>query len=57
MKPYKYQSASTIKDAVSLLKNGKASVLAGGTDILNLLKQGALAEPPKPWLILNGCPA
>jgi NADPH-dependent glutamate synthase beta subunit-like oxidoreductase/CO/xanthine dehydrogenase FAD-binding subunit len=47
MKPYKYKSAGTIKAAVSFLKNGKASVLAGGTDILNLLKQGALAEPPE----------
>lgn len=47
MKPYKYQSADTLGTAVSLLKKGKASVLAGGTDILNLLKQGALAEPPQ----------
>lgn len=56
MKPYKYQSAATISMAVSLLKNGNASVLAGGTAILNLLKQGALAEPPETLVNIKRVP-
>ena len=47
MKRFAYKNAATIADAVSSLKAGNAAVLAGGTDILNLLKIGALTNPPE----------
>ena len=56
MKPYHYQSADTLRTAVSLLKKGKAAVLAGGTDMLNVLKQGALAEPPETLVNIKRVP-
>lgn len=47
MKRFSYKSAKTLTEAVAILKAGRSAVLAGGTDILNVLKQGALAEPPE----------
>jgi len=47
MERFAYTDAATIADAVSMLKTKGASVLAGGTDILVLLKKGALLNPPK----------
>jgi xanthine dehydrogenase YagS FAD-binding subunit len=46
MKKFTYRNTTTIAEAVSLLKAGNAAILAGGTDILNLLKMGALTNPP-----------
>jgi xanthine dehydrogenase YagS FAD-binding subunit len=46
MKRFAYKNATTLDDAVSILKEGKAAILAGGTDILNLMKIGALTNPP-----------
>jgi aerobic carbon-monoxide dehydrogenase medium subunit len=42
---FEYSSPSALSDAVSLLArtNGKAKVLAGGTDVLLLMKQRAIA--------------
>jgi xanthine dehydrogenase YagS FAD-binding subunit len=47
MKEFDYRNAETINDAVSLLKTGNATILAGGTDLLNLLKMGVLSKPPE----------
>jgi xanthine dehydrogenase YagS FAD-binding subunit len=47
MERFAYKNATTVADAVSILRTEKASILAGGTDILNLLKMGALTNPPK----------
>lgn len=47
MKTFSFKNAATIEEASSLLKAGRAAVFAGGTDILTVLKAGALAEPPK----------
>jgi xanthine dehydrogenase YagS FAD-binding subunit len=47
MKTFKYKNAATLNEAVLLLKSGRAAVLAGGTDIINVLKQGALPQPPE----------
>ena len=47
MERFSYKNAATVADAVSMLKSEDASVLAGGTDILGLLKKGALTNPPK----------
>lgn len=51
MKTFKYKDAATLAEAVALLDSGNAAVLAGGTDLLNVLKQGALPEPPE--LLVN----
>jgi xanthine dehydrogenase YagS FAD-binding subunit len=56
MKRFAYKNATTIADAVSILKEGNAAVLAGGTDILNLLKIGVLAKPPKTLVNIKNIP-
>ena len=56
MKRFAYRNTTTIADAVSLLKAGNAAVLAGGTDILNLLKIGALTSPPATLVNIKNIP-
>lgn len=56
MKRFAYKNATTITDAVSILKTGKAAVLAGGTDILNLMKIGALTDPPETLVNIKNIP-
>jgi len=56
MKRFAYKNAKTIADAVSVLKSGNASILAGGTDILNLLKVGALTSPPETLVNIKNVP-
>jgi xanthine dehydrogenase YagS FAD-binding subunit len=51
MKKFAYKNAENITDAASLLKTGSAAILAGGTDILNLLKIEALNISPE--LLVN----
>ena len=51
MKKFAYKNAETITDAASLLKTGSAAILAGGTDILNLVKIEALNISPE--LLVN----
>ena len=45
MNRFEYASPSTVESAVQLLSGG-AAVLAGGTDLLSLMKDGA-AKPPR----------
>ena len=49
MRRFAYKNTATIAEAVSFLNANKAAVLAGGTDILNLLKMGALQVLPRRW--------
>ena len=56
MKRFAYRNTTTIADAVSLLKAGDAAILAGGTDILNLLKIGALTNPPATLVNIKNIP-
>jgi len=56
MKRFAYKNVTTIADAVSILKAGSAAVLAGGTDILNLLKSGALTSPPETVVNIKNIP-
>ena len=56
MKRFVYRNATTVAEASSLLKAGNAAVLAGGTDILNLLKVGALANPPAALVNIKNIP-
>lgn len=56
MERFAYKNAATLADAVSTLKTEHASVLAGGTDILNLLKKGALTNPPQKLVNIKNIP-
>ena len=56
MKRFAYKNAITIAEAVSILKAGNAAILAGGTDILNLLKSGALTNPPETLVNIKNIP-
>ncbi len=53
MKNFAHRNARSVKEAVNLLKKhpGKAKLNAGGTDLLGLLKNSALAQYPE--LIIN----
>lgn len=51
MQKFAFKNTESVTNAVSLLKSGKAAVLAGGTDILSLLKTEALS--PSPELLVN----
>jgi len=56
MKKFAYKNATTVAEAVSLLRTGHAAVLAGGTDILDLLKVGALTAPPETLVNIKNIP-
>ena len=48
MQPFEYANPRTVQEAVGLLGKSweEANVLAGGTDLLSLLKQiGAVSDP------------
>jgi len=47
MKRFTYKNAKTLDEATALLKAGKAAVLAGGTDIVNVFKYGCEENPPE----------
>ena len=51
MKKFAFKNTESIADAALLLKSDNAAVLAGGTDILNLLKADALSQSPE--LLVN----
>ncbi|MFB3885500.1 MAG: FAD-dependent oxidoreductase [Thermodesulfobacteriota bacterium] len=46
MKPFKHKDAKTIKEAIALQIKGKAKLIAGGTDLLGILKDKILPEYP-----------
>ena len=58
MKIFEHHNAGSVKDAVSLLKKYKKSavVIAGGTDLLGLLKDEALPAYPKCVINLKSIP-
>jgi CO/xanthine dehydrogenase FAD-binding subunit len=56
MRRFAYRNTTTVAEAVSLLKAGHAAVLAGGTDIINLLKIGALTSPPETLVNIKNIP-
>jgi len=53
MRPFKYFNAETIDEAVSILREykGKARIIAGGTDLLGILK--AQIYPEYPEVLVN----
>jgi len=56
MRRFAYRNTTTVAEAVLLLKAGHAAVLAGGTDIINLLKIGALTNPPQTLVNIKNIP-
>jgi CO/xanthine dehydrogenase FAD-binding subunit len=42
MKSFKYKDAKTIKAAIKLQSKGKSKLIAGGTDLLGILKDEIL---------------
>jgi xanthine dehydrogenase YagS FAD-binding subunit len=56
MQKFAFKNTESVADAVSLLKSGNAAVLAGGTDILNLLKTEALSKSPEVLVNIKNIP-
>lgn len=58
MKGFNHISARTVEEAAGLLKssNGKASVIAGGTDLLGILKDRVLPDYPEIVIDLKTIP-
>ncbi len=58
MKRFKHYDARTVDEAVSLLKEfeGKAKVIAGGTDIVGLFKDEVFAERPEALINIKTIP-
>ena len=56
MKKFAYKNATTVADAVSILRADNSAVLAGGTDILNLLKIGVYTSPPETLVNIKNIP-
>src|SRR4030042_5430956 len=54
MKPFNHIDAGTVDEAVTLLKdNGKAKLIAGGTDLLGVLKDRILPDYPEALINLK----
>jgi NADPH-dependent glutamate synthase beta subunit-like oxidoreductase/CO/xanthine dehydrogenase FAD-binding subunit len=51
MKPFEHIDARTVEEAVELLQEGHSKLIAGGTDLLSLLKDRVLPTYPK--LLIN----
>jgi len=53
MKPFNHVNVKTVDEAIALLKEyqGRAKLIAGGTDLLGILKSNILPESPK--VIIN----
>lgn len=58
MKRFKHYDACTLDEAVSLLKefDGRANIIAGGTDIVGLFKDNVFAESPEALINIKTIP-
>ncbi len=58
MRPFKHLNVENIRECVSLLQehNGRAKVIAGGTDLLGVLKGEILPESPELLINIKGIP-
>ena len=58
MKRFKHYDVSTVDEAVSLLKefDGKAKIIAGGTDLIGLFKDEVFAERPEALINIKTIP-
>ena len=53
VKKFKHVNATTIEDAVSALGSGNAHVIAGGTDLINTMRECVLPDDMYPETIVN----
>jgi NADPH-dependent glutamate synthase beta subunit-like oxidoreductase/CO/xanthine dehydrogenase FAD-binding subunit len=51
MKPFKHRDAKTVEEAVELLRGNRSKLIAGGTDLLGVLKDRVL--PTYPEVLVN----
>ena len=56
MKPYKHIDAKTINGAIKLQSKGKTKLIAGGTDLLGILKDRILPEYPETVINIKTIP-
>ena len=56
MKPFGHVNVGTLEEAVALLRDGKAQVTAGGTDLLGTLKDTILPDYPETVVNLKTIP-
>jgi NADPH-dependent glutamate synthase beta subunit-like oxidoreductase len=56
MKPFKHKDAKTIKEAITLQSKGKTKLIAGGTDLLGILKDKILPEYPETVINIKTIP-
>jgi NADPH-dependent glutamate synthase beta subunit-like oxidoreductase len=56
MKPFKHKDAKTINEAVKLQSKGKTKLIAGGTDLLGILKDKILPDYPETVINIKTIP-
>jgi NADPH-dependent glutamate synthase beta subunit-like oxidoreductase len=56
MKPFEHKDAKTVKEAVVLQSKGKTKLIAGGTDLLGILKDRILPEYPETVINIKTIP-
>jgi NADPH-dependent glutamate synthase beta subunit-like oxidoreductase/CO/xanthine dehydrogenase FAD-binding subunit len=56
MKPFKHKDAKTVNDAVKSQSKGKTKLIAGGTDLLGILKNQILPEYPETLINIKTIP-
>jgi NADPH-dependent glutamate synthase beta subunit-like oxidoreductase len=56
MKPFKHRDAKTVEEAVELLRGNESKVIAGGTDLLGVLKDRVLPTYPELLVNIKGIP-
>jgi NADPH-dependent glutamate synthase beta subunit-like oxidoreductase len=56
MKPFKHKDAKTINQAIALQSKGKTKLIAGGTDLLGILKDKILPEYPETVINIKTIP-
>jgi NADPH-dependent glutamate synthase beta subunit-like oxidoreductase/CO/xanthine dehydrogenase FAD-binding subunit len=56
MKPFKHRDAKTVDEAVELLRENRGTLIAGGTDLLGMLKDRVLPIYPEVLINIKGIP-
>ena len=56
MKKFNHINAKTIDEAVTILRNGRAQIFAGGTDCLGILKDDVLPDYPEALINIKTIP-
>ncbi|NLV49417.1 MAG: FAD-dependent oxidoreductase [Clostridiales bacterium] len=56
MKPFNHINAASVDEAATILKSGKAKVIAGGTDLIGTLKDNILSDYPATVVNLKSVP-